>query len=250
MRSRNRLLLPLAFLASGAVLAAMTAYGGPEQAPDVLGALKKAYPRITAEQVRESEVEGLFEVMSGGNVLYYAPKGNYLVFGEIWTPEGKSVTALRRDEMVSKQLKDLPLDQAVRIGKGPNIVIEFTDPDCPFCRKAAEFFRERQDVTRFVFFSPLVQLHPDAEKKASWVLAAKDRAKAYHEVMSGRKDRDAFPAPSAEASGLVARHRQLAVRMGVVGTPMFWVNGRAVQGANMPLLEGLLREGGEKKENR
>jgi len=250
MRSRNRLLLPLAFLASGAVLAAMTAYGGPEQAPDVLGALKKAYPRITAEQVRESEVEGLFEVMSGGNVLYYAPKGNYIVFGEIWTPEGKSVTAARRDEMVSRQLKDLPLDQAVRIGKGPNMVIEFTDPDCPFCRKAAEFFRERQDVTRFVFFSPLVQLHPDAEKKAAWVLAAKDRAKAYHEVMSGRKDRDAFPVPSAEASGLVARHRQLAARMGVMGTPMFWVNGKAVQGANMPLLEGLLREGGEKKEKR
>jgi len=250
MRSRNRLLLPLAFLASGAVLAAMTAYGGPEQAPDVLGALKKAYPRITAEQVRESEVEGLFEVMSGGNVLYYAPKGNYLVFGEIWTPEGKSVTAVRRDEMVSKQLKDLPLDQAVRIGKGPNIVIEFTDPDCPFCRKAANFFKERKDVTRYVFFSPLVQLHPDAEKKAAWVLAAKDRAKAYHEVMSGRKGRDAFPVADAEASGLVARHRQLAVRMGVMGTPMFWVNGRAVQGANIPLLERLLREGGERKEKR
>jgi len=250
MKSRNRLLLPLAFLTSGALLAAMTAFGEPDQASDVLGALKKAYPNISAELVRESEIEGLFEVVSNGTVLYFAPKGNYLVFGEIWTPEGKSVTATRREELVSRQLQALPLDQAVRIGKGPNRVIEFTDPDCPFCRKAAEFFKERQDVTRFVFFSPLVQLHPDAEKKAAWVLAAKDRAKAYHEVMSGRKDRDAFPAPSAEASGLVARHRQLAARMGVMGTPMFWVNGKAVQGANIPLLEGLLGEGGEKKENR
>lgn len=248
MRSRNRLLLPLAFLTSGALLAAMTAFGEPDQAPDVLGALKKAYPNISTEQVRESEIEGLFEVVSNGTVLYFAPKGNYMVFGEIWTPEGKSVTAVRRDELVSRQLQALPLDQAVKIGKGPNTVIEFTDPDCPFCRKAAEFFKERQDVTRFVFFSPLVQLHPDAEKKAAWILAAKDRANAYHEVMSGRKDRDAFPTPSAEASGLVARHRQLAARMGVMGTPMFWVNGKAVQGANIPLLEGLLREGGEKKE--
>lgn len=250
MRSRNRLFLFLAFLASGAVLLAMTAYGGPEQAPDVLGALKKAYPNISAERVRESEIEGLYEVVAGGSVLYFAPRGNYMVFGEIWTPEGKSVTASRREELVSRQLQSLPLDQAIRIGKGPNIVIEFTDPDCPFCRKAAEFFRERTDVTRFVFFSPLVQLHPDAEKKAAWVLAAKDRTKAYHEVMSGRKDRDAFPTPAAEASGLVARHRQLAARMGVMGTPMFWVNGRAVQGANIPLLEGLLREGGERKEKR
>lgn len=250
MRSRSKLFLFLAFLSSGAVMIAMTAYGGPEQAPDVLDALKKAYPKITAEKVRESEVEGLYEVVSGGNVLYFAPKGNYLVFGEIWTPEGKSVTASRREELVSRQLRELPLDQAVRIGKGPNVVIEFTDPDCPFCRKAADFFRERTDVTRYVFFSPLVQLHPDAEKKAVWILAAKDRGKAYHEVMSGRKDKETFPTPSAEASGLVARHRQLAVRMGVMGTPMFWVNGKAVQGANLPLLEGLLREGGEKKEKR
>jgi len=74
--------------------------------------------------------------------------------------------------------------------------------------------------------------------------------KAYHEIMSGRKDRDAFPTPSAEASSLVTRHRQIAGRMGVMGTPMFWVNGKAVQGANIPLLEGLLREGGEMKEKR
>lgn len=248
MRSRSRLFLFLAFIASGAVLLAMTAYGEPDPAPDVLSALKKAYPNISADQVRESEIEGLYEVVSGGAVLYFAPKGNYMVFGEIWTPEGKSVTATRRDELVSRQLQALPLDQAVRIGKGPNIVIEFTDPDCPFCRKAADFFMDRKDVTRFVFFSPLVQLHPNAEKKAAWVLGAKDRAKAYHEVMSGRKDKETIPAPSAEASGLVARHRQLAVRMGVMGTPMFWVNGKAVQGANIPLLEGLLREGGERKE--
>lgn len=250
MRSRSRLFLSLAFLASGAVLAAMTAYGGPEQTAEVLGALKKAYPRITVEQVRESEIEGLFEVVSGGTILYFAPKGNYIVFGEIWNPEGKSITATRREELVSSQLKELPLDQAVRIGNGTNTVIEFTDPDCPFCRKAADFFMERQDVTRFVFFSPLVQLHPDAEKKAAWILAAKDRVKAYHEVMSGRKDKDALPTPSADASSLVTHHRQIAGRIGVMGTPMFWVNGKAVQGANIPLLEGLLKEGGERKEKR
>ncbi len=250
MRSRMMLFLPLAFLASGAVMAAMTAYGGPEKTAEVLGALKKAYPRITAEHVRESEIEGLFEVVSGGTILYFTPKGNYIVFGEIWNPEGKSLTATRREELVSSQLKDLPLEQAVKIGNGPNTVIEFTDPDCPFCRKAAEFFRERKDITRYVFFSPLVQIHPEAEKKAAWILAAKDRGKAYHEVMSGRKDREQTLTPDAAASSLVTQHRQLAARMGVMGTPMFWVNGKAVQGANIPLIEGLLREGGEKRGKR
>ena len=41
--------------------------------------------------------------------------------------------------------------KAVRIGSGPNTVIEFTDPDNPHGRKAAQFLAGRTDVTRHVF---------------------------------------------------------------------------------------------------
>jgi hypothetical protein len=66
-------------------------------------------------------------------------------------------------------------------------VVEYTDPDCPFCRKGSEFFRNRRDVTRYVFFNPL-PMHPQAREKAQYVLSAQDKAKAYEEVMSGKLD--------------------------------------------------------------
>lgn len=250
MQSNKRKCTVLAGAATVIVLAALTANGRQGQENEVLSALKGAYPGISAEKVAESGIEGLYEVIAGGNLLYFAPKGNFLIFGEIWTPEGKSLTAGRRDEIAASQLKDLPLELAVKIGNGSTRVIEFTDPDCPFCRKASQFFRDRKDVTRYVFLYPLAQVHPDSEKKAAWILGSRDREKAYHEVMSGLRDKGQPSGADTGGASILARHRQIAARLGVMGTPQFWVNGKVVRGADFPQLEALLREGGGKGNDR
>ena len=98
------------------------------------------------------------------------------MFGEIWTKDGRNVTAEKRARIAAAKLKDVPLDKAVKIGNGRNKVIEFTDPDCPYCRKAAEFFKGRNDVTLYVFFFPL-PIHKDAQAHARYVLCAADKAR-------------------------------------------------------------------------
>jgi len=248
-RAANRLVPVGFFLSFCSIVAlfALNAGGEPDPSSKAMEAFKKAYHGTPVESMTRTEIAGLFEVVTGGNLLYYAPEGNYLVFGEIFTPQGKNITAQRREELTTKRLGELPLDTAVKIGSGRNRVIEFTDPDCPYCRKASRFFRERRDVTRYIFFAPMVQLHQDAEKKAAWILTARDRGKAYQEVMEGLRDKERFPQPDKWASGLVMQHRQIASRMGVMGTPLFWVNGKMVQGANIPVIEKLLKEGGAEK---
>ncbi|NVN92105.1 MAG: DsbC family protein [Desulfuromonadales bacterium] len=251
MRNRvsNRL-VPVAFFLSFCCFAALyvlNAGGESDPSTKALEAFRNAYQGTAVESMTRTEIPGLFEVVTGGNLLYFAPEGNYLIIGEIFTTQGKSITAGRREELIAKRLKELPLDVGVRIGNGRNRVIEFTDPDCPFCRKASAFFNQRTDVSRYVFFAPLVQLHPDAERKTAWILGAKDREKAYQEVMDGQRDKEKFPEPDSRASGLVMQHRQLAARMGVTGTPQFWINGKMVQGANIPVIEKLLTEGGAQK---
>jgi thiol:disulfide interchange protein DsbC len=226
---------------------ALNAEGETDPATKALEAFRKAYHGTQVESVGKTEIAGLFEVVTGGNILYFAPAGNFLVFGEIFSPQGKNLTARRRDELMAKRLKGLPLDAAVKIGTGRNMVIEFTDPDCPFCRRAEEFFRGRRDVTRYVFFAPLDQIHPDAERKTAWILTQRDKEKAYREIMAGAHDKDRLPQPDAKAGDLVMRHRHLAARMGVMDTPTFWVNGKMVQGANIPVIEKLLKEGGGEK---
>jgi thiol:disulfide interchange protein DsbC len=251
MRDRvaNRV-VPIGFFlsfCSMAVIFTLNAGGEADPSTKALEAFKKAYRGTQVESAAGTGISGLFEVVTGGNILYFTPEGNYLLFGEIFTPQGKNITAQRREELTTKRLAELPLDAAVRIGTGRHRVIEFTDPDCPYCRKASRFFRDRRDVTRYVFFAPLVQLHPDAERKAAWILAAKDRGKAYQEVMEGKRDKERFPQPDKRASDLVMQHRQIASRMGVMGTPLFWINGKMVQGANIPVIEKLLKEGGTEK---
>jgi len=162
------------------------------------------------------------------------------VFGEIWTKDGRNITAEKRAGLAAAKLKDVPLDKAVKIGNGRNKVIEFTDPDCPYCRKAAAFFKGRDDVTLYVFFFPL-PIHKDAQAHARYVLCAADKAHALEEVMSGQLDGKEAPAcPDKKADALLGEHMDLGTKLGVRATPAFWINGQYVAGANIPAIEGLL----------
>jgi glutaredoxin len=120
-------------------------------------------------------------------------------------------------------------------------VIEFTDPDCPYCRKASEYLKGKNDMTRYVYFIPM-PAHKDAENKARFILCSNDKAKAYEEVMSGKYDHRKVDACSDEkVSTLLKEHRELAAKAGVTGTPSFWINGQFVVGANIPAIEGILK---------
>src|SRR5664279_763010 len=92
---------------------------------------------------------------------------------------------------------EFDFSKAITIGSGPKTVVEFTDPDCPFCRKASKYFEGRRDVTRHVFFYPLAR-HPKAREKAQFVLSMPDKARAYHDVMSGKMDSIPLPAATPE----------------------------------------------------
>lgn len=133
----------------------------------------------------------------------------------------------------------LDLDKAIRIGSGPTVVIEYTDPDCPFCRKGSEFFRSRRDVTRYVIFNPL-QMHPQAKEKAQYVLSSPDRAKAYEEVMAGKLDGKKPGAITREGIKLLEEHMAMAKGANVTSTPTFVIYGRIITGFNRQKLEAAL----------
>jgi len=204
--------------------------------------LKKDYPNLYFEGIKETEIKGLYEVVSGLNVFYYHPKTGYIFLGEIHTKDGKNLTTERINELISTKIKNLPLDKAIKIGNGKNTVIEFTDPDCPFCRKASEYFRKRDDVTRYVFFFPILTLHPQAEDKAIYILCAKDNVKAYEEVMKGKLDGKKFEVcDNKEVALKIEKHKQVGRDIGVQGTPSFIINGQFVRGADFQKIESLLK---------
>lgn len=201
-------------------------------------AMRKAFPQVPIDEVTASPLKGLFEIISGNRVLYFSPEKNLLLVGEVYNSEGKSLTKERIGKVMAKKVKDLPLDKAVKIGKGEKIVIEVTDPDCPFCRKASQFFATRSDVTRYVFFLPL-EMHPEAPNKVRYILSAADQAKAYEEVMNGKYD--TTPLPPFKDNGLLETHQKVVEQLGVTGTPNFWIKDNYVSGADIATLTKLLQ---------
>jgi len=209
-------------------------------------AFGKAFPQLKVDSITVSQVTGLYEVISGPNIFYYVPEKELLIVGDIYTKEGKNLTGEKKQELKAKnqaqtlkKLKDLPLEKAVKIGSGPKKVIEFTDPDCPYCRKASEALKKRTDITRYVYLTPMA--HPNAINKVHYVLAAKDQEKAYHEMMEGKPLPASAVEYSKEIKALAAEQMTLARSLSIDGTPTFFINDQMVVGADMERIDSLLK---------
>ncbi|WP_224983378.1 thioredoxin fold domain-containing protein [Geomonas agri] len=136
--------------------------------------------------------------------------------------------------------KDLDLGKAVKVGNGRITVIEFTDPDCPFCKKAEAYFQKRSDVTRYIFFIPL-KIHPASKGKVQYILSAKDKEKAYLDVATGKLDKWKQSEVTPEGIALQQAHEQIAKEQGQNATPIFIIYGSVVRGFDLKKLEPLLK---------
>jgi thiol:disulfide interchange protein DsbC len=188
-------------------------------------------------------LDGLYEAVLGGDegptVLYFAPAKDWIFNGDLVDLAARqNLTQEVREKALAARLRPvvatLPLEKALRIGSGPHVVIEITDPDCPYCRRVEPFFKARADVTRYVFFAPLA--HPQAARKVAFILQASDPSKAYEKAMSGGLDDPEAMAGFKSISSIEAlaeRHLEVARSLGVHGTPWFFVDGTTpVNGAN------------------
>lgn len=202
---------------------------------------KKTFPRVAFDAVKPTNMKGIYEVIKGSEIIYFYPEKEYLFVGEIITKEGKSVTEERKGDLIMDRAKNIPLDKAVKVGNGKNTILEFTDPDCPYCRTASSFLETRKDVTRYIFFYPL-PMHPDASNKIKFIFCAADQAKAYEDAMKGKLDDQKYEAcKKQEAEDLLNLHKEIGGKLGVTGTPFFIINGKkAVVGANTKEIEAAL----------
>lgn len=203
----------------------------------------KTFQNTPVTEIRPTPVDGMYEVLTNKLILYYFPKTGHIMMGGLWSKEGKDLTGDRYAEIMLASVKDLPLDKAVKVGKGKNQVIEITDPDCPFCRKADEYLKGRDDVTRYVFLYPVVQLHPDAEKKSKFILCQKEKKQeeTLEEVMAGKYDGKPYEVcNSKDVDERITLFAEVGRKLNVRGTPMLIVNGHLVNGADIPAIQKYL----------
>ncbi|NMC72785.1 MAG: DsbC family protein [Geobacteraceae bacterium] len=223
-------------LAAGTSVQAAPQNKGPREA------LHRLYPNIKVTSMTKTDIEGLYEVMSDGKIAYFHPKTGYLILGNIITSQGRNLTQERVGTEMYKSLDPHDLKKAIKIGTGKNVVIEVSDPDCPYCRKMHAFWNTRSDVTRYIFLAPL-DMHPDAVKKATYILASADVEKALFEAYSGQLDNNRqLLDKKYDDKGRLQEQKAVVEKLKVDSTPVFWVNGTYVVGANKPLIEKLLNK--------
>jgi len=174
---------------------------------------------------------GLWEVVIGTEIFYVDQEVNYVVVNArvIDAKTREDLTAKKREELLRVDFKSLPLDQAVKIvrGDGSRTLVTFEDPNCGFCKKLYRDIAGLKNVTIYTFLYPI--LSQDSFEKSRGIWCAKDRAKAWDELMGKGK---APPEPAADCKHPLQQTLELGRKLDVSGTPtLVFSDGRRMPGA-------------------
>jgi thiol:disulfide interchange protein DsbC len=223
----------------------------PEQADPLPAAaeqaqrqLRQTFTNLQFEDFGPSPVKGpVYQAIAGGRVLYFAPESGHLLFAAVYDRNGVNVTALAQDASARKRLGAIDPKQALVIGPaGARQVIEFTDPDCPYCQALERFWiakaTEGKPVQRLVYF--VSGIHPEAAAKAQHILCSPDKEAAFTALYAGK--RPATLLRCAAGAAKVAADASTVKAMGITGTPTLFVDGKLVSGFQQAELETFLSE--------
>jgi len=177
---------------------------------------------------------------------------------------GELYAELEKDAKVEKLLPPLLLPkvevEAVGASRGdakaPVVIVEFSDFQCPYCKRAEptvkKVLEEYAGKVRLVYREFPLSGHPDAPKASEAALCAGDQGKYWemHGKLFEQQTELAVPSLKEYARGLgldgdkfdkcldggektkeVAMHQEAGQKVGVSGTPAFFVNGRPLSGA-------------------
>ena len=190
--------------------------------------LKATFQNLNVTDFREGPIPGLFEMNVGGQIVYFHPEEEVLIFGEIFSKEGLSLTAQSRSRTDSELHSGIPTEQAIVIGPEDGVpIIEFTNPNCGYCRQLDQYLAGvGQPVKRIIFFA--VPQDPSAIARAVHVACSDDKEAAFREIYSGAKNDD-FTA-CEEGQALVNSHRAISSKAGVQATPTLYLGRTPVRG--------------------
>jgi len=185
-------------------------------------------PKI--EEVSKTPMNGLFEVRVSGNDIYYTDAdGSFLIQGHlIDTRAKKNLTEERVDKLNVVAFDSLPLNDAFTIvrGNGKRKMAVFEDPNCGYCKRFERDIQKVNDVTIHLFLMPI--LGPDSSVKSKAVWCAKDKAKAWADMML----RDQKPAAGNCDATALTRNIEFGQQHRITGTPtLIFADGKRVPGA-------------------
>lgn len=218
-----------------------TAMAQGDPAGPIIERFKMLYPQTVIDEVRPSQLSGIYEVVMGKNIAYTDASGRYFLFGHLFDmQEQVDITAQHHWVANRTPFPFAHLDNAIVHvqGDGSRRIAVFSDPDCPYCKQLEAQLRALDNVTIYTFLYPLVSLHPLSKARAIAVWCSSNRPKAWRDVMLDNK----IPALYACANP-IDDNIALGKRLGITGTPtIIATDGRTLTGlASAERIELFLR---------
>lgn len=211
-------------------------------AEDAQRQLRQTFTNLAFEDFGPAPVKGpIYQAIAGGRIIYFAPESGHLLFAAVYDRNGVNVTALAQDTAARKRLGAIDPAQALVIGPaGAPQVIEFTDPECPYCQALDRFWAakaaEGKPVRRLLYF--VSGIHPQAAAKAEHILCSSDKAAAFKATYAGAAPPVLLKCAAGAAK--VAADARTVKAMGISGTPTLFVDGKMVSGFQQAELEAFL----------
>ncbi|GAB6068563.1 DsbC family protein [Methylothermus subterraneus] len=181
-------------------------------------ALAQHLPEAKVDAIRESEIQGLYEVTIGPRLYYVSPDGRFLIDGHLFDLKNRTDLTEAKLANARKAALDKIGEEAMIVfapAEPKATVTVFTDIDCGYCRKFHSQIQEYLNLgikVRYLFY-PRAGKGSESYHKAVAVWCAKDRQAALTEAKQGKAiERRACDHP-------VDRHLALAEEFGVQGTP-------------------------------
>lgn len=212
--------------------------------------LKQTFTNLTFEDFGPSPIKGpIYQANAGGRMVYYAPESEHILFAAIYDRSGVNVTALAQDAAARKRMAGIDRSKALVIGPpGAPEVIEFTDPDCPYCRALDRFWAtkaaEGKPVRRLIFF--VSGIHPTAASKAEHILCAKNSETTFRALYGGAAPARLEQCPEGHAR--LAAHDAAVKAIDLSGTPTLILDGKFISGFQQGEIEAWLTQRGHAHE--
>lgn len=214
-----RVILLSSLLVSGLMGSAVAA----DDAATLRDHLASEYPGFTVDSIDPAPIDGVYEVVSGSDVMYITADGRYLLRGEMLDlVDNRNLTAEVQSRLKHQRVAAVAEDSMVVYepadGEVEHVITVFTDTTCGYCRQLHEEMLDAIDEDgiklRYLMF-PRAGVDSAAADTLRDVWCADDPRAA----MTAAKRGEDVPARPESCETPVATQVEVAREIGVTGTP-------------------------------
>jgi len=186
--------------------------------------LERNYPDFQVDGINETPLPGIYEVVSGTDVMYVSGDGRYLLRGSLVDLDnGRNLTQQRRGDLVRKQIERVSADSMLIYppangGEARYRITVFTDPTCPYCQRLHEDLMALRQAyplqVRYLMF-PRAGLNGKGARQLRQVWCSADPQAA----MTRAKKGETLDVDVNDCQTPIEQQFQLAQQLGASGTP-------------------------------